>query len=409
MSFMTVSPSSPMMYSPRVIGYPIQMTNKRNSTKKGLLVPEKKKLARRAKSMQVVRFQGISDPVQNGSNSKSTMKVRAAASSSMSGGRMTGGTGAPGMVGLPQFTLAQVDPFSPRAFGAKVPDEANMPSAVAFSRDLVTLNTQATFAGAGYVFRFDPANYVVSAVPTSTTSWTWPTFAAGNSPVSNQAALNTNFDLVRTVAFGIKIVTRQSAFSAAGFIHIALVSESLTGTSYSYPTTVSQMEYAPAYRRIPIADLIEDEIIVPGRFTDSTAFRYLSPNVQDVGAAGGYSTNFQSSGWSALLIWVEAPAVSLVNVLDIDVIHHYEALTRSGVAGGVVESTMAAPTSPAVMAATTFVTDRMPPIQVDREDEEDTGKYWGIAGKLFKIGLKVAAGVFPVLSPLDAAFTAFNI
>jgi len=391
------------MYSPvSSLQYPIQMTNNKTKTKRVVVASSRKKTNKRKNTMQVVRFQ------PNQGNLKQSLVLRAKPSPNMSGGKNTAPSRAP-ISNLPQFVIAQVDPFSPRALGVKVPDEANMPSAVAFSRDIATLNVQATFAGAGYVFRFDPANYIISPVPTSSTSWTWPTFAAGNSPVQNQAALNTNFDLLRTVAFGIKIITRQSAFAAAGFLHVALVGESLTGTSYSYPTSVSAMEYAPSYRRIPIADLIEDEVLVPGKFTDASAFRYLSPNVQDVGAAGGYSTNYQSSGWSAIMIWVESPTLSLNNIIDVEIIHHYEALTKSGLAGGVIECTMAAPTSPAVMAATTYVTERMPNIQVDREDEEDTGKYWALAGKLFKTGLKVASGVFPVLAPIDALFSAMSV
>lgn len=285
---------------------------------------------------------------------------------------------------IPQFTVASIDPFCPQAFGVKVPDEANMPSATAYSRNQLSWSTT-TIGGVGGTFRFDAGNFWVAAVPVTSTTWSWPTFATTNY-VINQPALNANFQLLRTVAFGLKVVTRQSAFNASGFVHIALIPESLTGTSYSYPTSVSFMEYAPYYRRIPLADLIEDEVTINGKYTDQTAFRYLSPNVSDVGASGGYNINFQSSGWSAIQVWIEAPP-SITNVIDIEVIHHFEGLTASA-AFGVIEETPAAPCSPCVMAATSFVTERVEPVQVNREDEENTGKYWTAAGRLFSIDRK---------------------
>jgi hypothetical protein len=227
--------------------------------------------------------------------------------------------------------------------------------------------------------------------------------------VSNAAALNANYNLLRTVAFGIKIETRQSAFNAAGFLHIALVPEQLEGsTNFAYPTSVSGMEYAPYYRRIPIADLIEDEITVCGKYTDpGTAFRYFAPSFSDVNTP--YPSAFNASGWSGIMVWVEAPGLSIQNVVDVELIHHYEGLVQNSANGGVIEITRAAPHSPAIMAATSYITDRVEPIQANREDEENTGSFWSYAGKLFPIALKVATGVFPVLSPLNSLFESMSM
>lgn len=300
---------------------------------------------------------------------------------------------------LPQFLIAQVDAFCPEAFGVKVPDEATMPSAVAFSRDLLPISIGATFAGAGAAFRFNAGAAIVLPTPTSSTSWTWPLYAV-STPVSNQAALTANFDLLRTAAFAIKIETRQSAFAAAGFVHIAILPENMSGTNWGYPTSVGAMEYAPYYKRVPLADLIYDEITVQGKYTDSTAFRYLLTNSD---TANDYITPFIATGWSAILVWVEAPGLSISNALDVEMIHHYEGLTQSTAASsGVIEATAAAPTSPAVMAATAFVADRVDPVQVNAEDEENKGSFWGDVGNLFKMGLGVASGVFPVLAPISS-------
>jgi len=345
---------------------------------------------------------------QNSNVTSRALVLRSQPSSGLVSGRQANVKGIPGGATLPQFLIANIDPFSEKAFGVKVPDEATMPSAVAFSRDLVPLSVGTTFAGTGAVFRYASNAAIVPLVPTSSTSWAAPTYASSVA-VSNAAQLNSNFGLLRTVAFGIKLETRQSAFNAAGFVHIALVPEALEGTTtFVYPTSVSGMEYAPYYKRIPIADLIEDEITVNGKYTDpGTAFRYYQANFSDI--ATPYPSAFQSSGWSGILVWVEAPGLSITNAVDVEFIHHYEALTNNTGAGGVIETTRAAPHSPAIMAATSYVNDCVDPIQVNREDEENQGNFWSYAEKLFPIGLKIATGVFPVLAPLNAMFSSMKM
>lgn len=330
--------------------------------------------------------------------------LRAQPSATLKGGRQQQKLQSPNA--LPKFLIAQVDPFCPQAMGVKVPDEANMPSATAFSRDLQTFTTGAA-GGQGFVFRYNSGSAIVPTVPATSTTWSYIAAFGGVATVSNNAALVQNFQLIRTVAFGIKIETRQSAFNASGFVHVALVPDDLFGTTYTYPTSVSQMEYAPYYRRIPIADLIEDEITVNGKYTDNTAFRYNTPGVGDVGAIG-YTGSFPASGWSAILVWIEVGG-AITNAIDVEFIHHYEALVQNNGTGGVIEITAAAPTSPGLMAATTFVTEHVEPIQVNREDEENNGNYWAVAGKLFKVGLKVASGVFPILAPIQTMFDAMAL
>jgi len=306
----------------------------------------------------------------------------------------------PNKASLPQFAVAQLDPFCPEAFGAKVPDDATAPSAVAFSRDLLTFSVGATFAGSGQFFRFDPGAAFVFPTPTSSTSWTWPALAAATA-VSNQAALTSTFSLLRTVAFGLKLQTRQAALTAGGFVHIALVPEALQAGVFAYPTSVGTMEYSPYYRRIPLADLIYDEVLIPGRFTDHTGFRYMAPGNIDL----TYTFSYPSTGWLGIMVWVEANGLSVTNILDAEVIHHYEGLVQAATgASGVIDMTKAAPCSPAVMAATTYVVDQSEPVKVIAEDEENTGDFWRDAIGLFGVGLKIANGFFPMLTPVRKAF-----
>jgi hypothetical protein len=283
-----------------------------------------------------------------------------------------------------------------------------MPSAVAFSRDLLPIGTTAT-SGGGYVFRFDSTNALVPLPGLTASTWTQPTYAS-SAATANATALYNTFAALRTVAFGIKIETRQSAFAANGFVHIGLAAEVDTNsvTTFSYPTSVSQMEFLPYYKRIPIADLIEDDIMVVGRYTDvGTAFRYINPNPLNIEPAG-YVPAWPATGWSAIIVWVEALGVT-GPAIDVEVIHHYEALTQSATSSGIIDVTKAAPHSPIELAATSYLVDRVDPVQVNREDEENKGNFWQDVGRTFNIGLKVASGIFPVLAPFSAAFDALKI
>jgi hypothetical protein len=110
----------------------------------------------------------------------------------------------------------------------------------------------------------------------SATTWTTPAAYASFS-AANVSSLANQFSAIRTVAWGLKITTRQAATAASGVVHIALISDNQAGTTWNVPQNVSQMENSPYYRRIPIADLIEDDVYVSGRYTDATAFGYYDP------------------------------------------------------------------------------------------------------------------------------------
>lgn len=297
---------------------------------------------------------------------------------------------------LPQFTVAQLDPFCPEAQGVKVPDDATAPSAVAFSRDLQPLNTGTT-GGAGLVFRYHPVAAFVSPTVSSSTTWTWPvSFASTN--VANQGTLAANFNAARVVSFGVKLSCRQSILNASGFVHVALVPEVLDGSTWQYPTSVAAMEYAPYYRRIPLADLARDDVIIPSRYTDHTAFRYIDTANPDT------ITNFRpaTTGWMAILVWVEGP-ISMPSALDVDIIHNYEALASnpsgSGT-GGILAITAPAPYSPGIMAATDYTIQNSEPVRVIAENQEDTPDFWNTAKSLYGAGVKIASGMIPVISTI---------
>lgn len=295
---------------------------------------------------------------------------------------------------IPQFTMCQIDPFAPECFGAKVPDESTAPSSTAFSRTQYPLSTGSGFGGCGAVFRYHPAAFAVDLIPASSTSWANHTAFAGTTATSNQLALASAYSEVRAVGFGIKLSTRLNYTTASGVVHIALVPDILDKVTWNYPTGIGAMEYSPYYRRIPLADLIENEMLINGKYTDLTAFRYVDPAIPDFGPT---SAVFPSTGWLAIQVWYEG-AINITNALDIEYIAQYECFSQaSSTTLGVMSVSPASPSSPAVMAATSYLIDATEPIKVVSDTNENEPDFWQGVTSVFDTGLKIANGVASAL------------
>jgi len=307
--------------------------------------------------------------------------------------------GLPGRVLLPQFTTSQLDVFDSRSFGVKIPDESSAPSAVAFSRNLGPINTGTTGFGT-VVYRYHPLNYAVVALPAVGPNWTFSPAFAGGIPVSNQTPLTVSFGALRTAAFGIKISTRQAYTAASGFVHVALVPDVIDRATWAYPLSISAMEYAPVYRRIPVADLVENDIIVMSKFTDATGFRYYDPNNADF-IASAVTAPFNTTGWMSIIITIEGPA-SVANAIDVEYLSHYEGLVAAAAGQGVIEVTKAAPHSPAIMASTSFVVEEIQQIRVCTDDDNEEPSFWTDAVQAFKLGVNIANGISQLTSNITA-------
>jgi hypothetical protein len=294
--------------------------------------------------------------------------------------------------GLPYFAAAQYNPFSSEVLGVKVPDESTAPSCTAFGRGRFNYST-GVLGGCGTVFRYHAQSTAVNVTPATSTSWVMPAGFAGIASITNVSAVQANFSILRTVAWGIKIDCRQSYTNASGFVHVAQIGDPTDGSTWNWPTSVAQMEFAPAYRRIPIADLIDSNVLVCGRYTDNSAFSYYNPGNPDVPGGREKST----PGWMGIMVWVEAPA-STANVLDIEYMAHYEAISAStNATSGVVLETKAAPYSPTVMAATNYAVDTVEPIRVVENGKENTRDYWRDLEGAYNIGCDIANGVATAL------------
>jgi len=290
---------------------------------------------------------------------------------------------------IPQFPLACISPFSEAAYGVKVPDNNLAPSVTAFSRDVQTLGT-GSIGGQAIVFRHQPGSMGYNLTMATSTTWTtaasYPSF-----PAANLTSLANQFAAIRTAAWGIKLTTRQAATVASGVVHVALIADSQVGTTWNVPQSVSQMENSPYYRRIPIADLIEDDVYVSGRYTDQTAFAYYDPSH----LITTNNTQDDTAGWLQIMIAVEGP-VSTSNMIDIDLIHHYEAFTGVS-SSGILSLTPAAPASPVEMAATATTLATVPPIIVATEVGTDANAITSDIVNIYQGAVQIATGVVSIL------------
>lgn len=301
---------------------------------------------------------------------------------------------------IPQFTLANLNPFSDKVLGCKVPDQSTMPSSVAVSVDRTTMSSDATYGGSVRAFRYHPRSVSVGAgAMASTTTWTWLASFGGATTTNNIGSLASSFGALRCVAWGLKLRCRLSDTNAQGALHICYVPENLNAgvTTWQFPTSVSAMSGLAGYKCIPLADLRTGEHTAPGLFTDETAFRYLDPATADQGTG---TTIFPLTGWSTILIAVEGLATgSAQAAIDVDIIHHWECLP--GTLAAITPLSPAAPNSPAIIAGTKYAAQN----ELSKEGIRDTGEpsFFADVVSAFQTGIAIANGaeqMWQMLSPV---------
>jgi len=309
-------------------------------------------------------------------------------------------------VRMPAFAAIQCDPFHPDLVGTKVPDVNSMPSLTNVDREEVPITIQSSSINVFAIRPQESAYLVPYGTLTSNTQWTWPASFGGAIAASQATAMQTNYELCRPVSFGVRISTRLSALNASGSVHIALVAEQFVGSTWDYPTTMAQLLKAPYYRSIPVADLINNSIVVPGRFMDESAFTYRLPNVGPGSVPAG--TLAQTRGWGAIVVLIEgAPGLS-GEIVRVEYICHYEGILSNGPSAGGTSTSMltespAALYSPAAIAATKNMSESLDPIRLVDDNNQNSPTFWDDCSTLFESGLKVANGVINAVSSVSGA------
>lgn len=242
------------------------------------------------------------------------------------------------------FLLAQVEPFDQNASGAKIPDRNTMPSVTQRFRGVFSATTD----GSGrYATAFRPyaarAQYLPLNVTGGTITWSGGTAVS----LTPAASMESQYSLVRTVAYGLRVKFNGNRTGSAGVMHIACV-----GANYDmdpdshnyYPTTPAQFENCPWYANYSLNELTEQEIVIPGRRCDEGSFRYRHPAVTPYGTTATQNGDIETSdGWGHIVIMIDG-AVASSTVCNIEVVYHWEALLKPS--GG----SLIAPSPPALPA-----------------------------------------------------------
>lgn len=254
-----------------------------------------------------------------------------------------------------KFVLANIDPFHPKCFGAKIPDTATIPSnAITVTENYTCVPPTATQNSCWAFFPNFTESIVPSIAGANTNIWAWPTGL--NSTDTSDWGRSTDFrniyENTRPVAHGIRISSPVAPTSATGFVHIAVAFESWLGaTTWPWPTTPAGLSGYQFYKRVTLASLTQTPLTLVNKYTDETAFRYSDSSAHGWANIGGVNTSGNAMfhipwSWGVLLIAVEG--VNSANPLQLEMILHHESIPKST---SIVSGSNAAPSQPSVLAS----------------------------------------------------------
>lgn len=259
-----------------------------------------------------------------------------------------------------KYLLALTDPFSENAEGVKIPDANAQPSVSVKVEDIFTITAAATETLAAWAFNPSTSKMAVQGVFASASSWTWAATYGGNFPSSKNTKMIADMDLWRPVAHGLRITCGLAPTTVTGFLHVAVFAQANYGqTTWSYPTNLADLSNVAGYKRIPLARLTAEGLVITNRPLDCTAQHYTDT---DNPIYNGGSTN---DGWNVPLEWasiivvvegVTANPTSTQSLLAIESILHTECIPR---ATSISTPSPAAAYSPAALGAASAVTSRV--------------------------------------------------
>lgn len=252
-----------------------------------------------------------------------------------------------------KFVLAQIDPFNPQAYGAKIPDSNTVPSCFSFDTENQDLALSVTTNQSCWAFN---PTYTWGTVPAieGVSGWTWQGTFGGGINRSKRGGYIAQFELDRPVAHAVRLSSSVAPLNATGFVHIAIAYESFYGTtSWPYPTTLGEMSGYQYYKRVTLASLTQSPLTIINKYVDDTAFRYKSSDSPDVKNADKLEFNVPNS-WGTILIAVEG--VGAANPLSVEHLLMTEAIPKNT---SPVQGSNAAPFNQATLAGASNMSAQM--------------------------------------------------
>lgn len=239
---------------------------------------------------------------------------------------------------VPQYLVANLNPFDPGARGVRIPDTNTVPSSGFHTLDEGIVKNNGVSVAGGLImnaFRPQVVSYL-TAMGADTTSAVKVTFAdCAVTDVNKKSAVASAYTVVRPVAHGVKLWCPLAATAAAGMVHVCLYSGRESDTaSYQLPNSITGMRECPFYRRMSLASLTQNPLFIANKFLDATAYEYKNPNVaeaantaalQNAAVVAGVSQ--VPSAWMTIVVAVDGHGLATdgtAAVLNFENIIHFE-------------------------------------------------------------------------------------
>lgn len=236
-----------------------------------------------------------------------------------------------------RFVLAQIDPFEPRALGAKIPDSNTIPSLANSDCDQVAIPQPSS--GNNLIARAFLPSYRMGSLLSAagTTSVVWSGTWENRRNYSNVVA---QIEAFRPVGHAIRICSPLAPTSATGFVHVGLDVESRYndtsgGTANSYPdfpTTVNQMTGLAFYKRVTLASLTQSPLTVINKWIDDSAFRYQDPREQTSLSNATENAPTQTfnffQNWATIIVMVEGAPTGTGTCISVEHLLLSEAIPK---------------------------------------------------------------------------------
>jgi len=230
---------------------------------------------------------------------------------------------------LTKFELAQLNPFDKRVLGVKIPDSNTQPSDTFRSEDRYAVTSAVTDLALCRAYMPNLVANQVTSLTSTASAWTWDAAFAGTAAAAVNADATASFVGVRPCGHGVRLSSPLAPTAVTGFVHIGIYPvSSFNVTTWSFPTSLSQLSNLPWYRRFTLAQLTQKSVTVVNKFIDITSTRYSAPASDLVGTSGDTSFQF-SGGWCAIIIAIEGSPIGGGTALSVENLVHFEAMPIS--------------------------------------------------------------------------------
>jgi hypothetical protein len=297
-----------------------------------------------------------------------------------------------------------VNPFDPNAEGLKLPDATSYPSlpfhiktVYSFLTSSATGATAAAYYPFGSVFQEQPTSVTAAGV------MNWNNATDVYSGATNWSNYQSAMGLYRTVVGGVKIIVSSSLLNTQGRLYVCHVpidgAASATGSTY-FPGNIGSLINMPLSEEYPLAELCEEELIIPFRRYSDVSEHYRDSTFPIGGTATVGSPEESACGWCAIVVLLVG--ASLTNQVSFDVEH---ILICEGIELGndtILATSPAASYDPKAMATIYQINQAMPTATVTKDPEQ--GSWVDVALRKTKNTIQAAAKVAGFVSSLALMF-----